>query len=166
MRSLLLVGCLIALASTACAEQVPEEFITFNRIAGGSRSSRAELKDPPTPAFEDIPSDLPANGSRIAYGDTASQNQFPYAAFVYGKGFACSGSLISQRVVMTAAHCVYRNGWTSKAADLRVMMGSPDYYNARAFGVKVRFNYFFKNKTTMAPSWILCGPFFIFLYFN
>jgi secreted trypsin-like serine protease len=44
--------------------------------------------------------------------------------------------LISPRVVMTAAHCIYKNNWTSKAQDVRVMLGSPDYYSARTFRVK------------------------------
>lgn len=150
MKYLLIVPCLAALLSIACAEQAPKEFITFRVNRNGRSSDRAHLKGLPIPAFEDIAeddasqpaagiiADLRANGSRIAYGNTASRGQFSYAAFVYGKNFQCSGSLISPRVVMTAAHCVYKNTWTTKAGDIRVMLGSPNYYDAKAFGVKVR----------------------------
>jgi secreted trypsin-like serine protease len=127
MKSWVTLGFLVALLSIACAESVPREFITFKR-----NSTPAPLSPGSEPNFQDTP----ANGSRIAYGDNASQGQFPFAAFVSGRNFACSGSLISPRVVMTAAHCVYKNGWTSKAGDIKVMLGSPDYYSSKAFRAK------------------------------
>ncbi|GLH16640.1 Blast:Serine proteases 1/2 [Gryllus bimaculatus] len=46
--------------------------------------------------------------SRIINGVQASRGQFPYQAALYlnGNGF-CGGSLISQRWVLTAAHCAF-----------------------------------------------------------
>jgi len=107
MKYSLIIPCLAALLSIACAAKVPKEFITFkvNRNRGSSRG--AQLEDVPIPTFEDIPEDdasqaavdivanLPANGSRIAYGNTASRSQFPYAAFVYGRNFQVKSSLTS-----------------------------------------------------------------------
>jgi secreted trypsin-like serine protease len=49
---------------------------------------------------------------RIANGEETSVGQYPWMALLEytvrdeGRTFACSGSLISKRHVLTAAHCV------------------------------------------------------------
>lgn len=43
--------------------------------------------------------------NRIFNGQDAMENEFPYMAFV-SAGFSCSGSLINEQFVLTAAHCL------------------------------------------------------------
>lgn len=49
--------------------------------------------------------------SRIFGGDFARDNQFPHQiAIIYKKQLRCGGSVISSTWVLTAAHCVLKNG--------------------------------------------------------
>lgn len=49
--------------------------------------------------------------SRVINGDDASPNQFPYLAYLVltkrGKTSECGGSIISEKHILTAAHCLY-----------------------------------------------------------
>ncbi|PVZ99798.1 hypothetical protein BB558_004171 [Smittium angustum] len=48
---------------------------------------------------------------RIINGQTASTNEFPFAASLQitfeGNGFSCGGSIINEKWILTAAHCMY-----------------------------------------------------------
>merc|ERR1711872_564375 len=60
------------------------------------------------------------NGNRIVGGTQASLNEWPWqVALMYGNSQFCGGSLINDRYVLTAAHCV--EGFT--AGDLSVRLG-------------------------------------------
>ena len=49
--------------------------------------------------------------SRILGGEEASKNGFPYACSIRVDGaHTCGGSIISNRNILTAAHCVFENG--------------------------------------------------------
>ena len=48
----------------------------------------------------------PATDHRIIGGKEASPNQFPWLVAIFADSWFCSGSLIGEEWVMTAAHCV------------------------------------------------------------
>ncbi|HEX5376769.1 MAG TPA: trypsin-like serine protease, partial [Solirubrobacterales bacterium] len=53
----------------------------------------------------------PGAQASIIHGDVASIAEFPSLAFIAARtgkdeGFACTGTVIAPRVVLTAAHCV------------------------------------------------------------
>jgi len=66
-----------------------------------------------------------AVGQRIVGGRDASEGQFPWQAQLHAKNtagevrLACGGTLISERVIVTAAHCVK----ASNIADYKVFLG-------------------------------------------
>lgn len=122
----------LAVISPAAWADASSDFIEMTRITAGSRSSRAAGPNDSGPV--DIPL---SNNSRIAYGQSASANQFPFASLVFGSNFQCSGSLIAPRVVLTAAHCVYgEGGWREPVSSLKVRNGNADAQDARQFNVK------------------------------
>ena len=49
---------------------------------------------------------------RIAWGEHAVENQFPFAVYLYAPHYACTATLIAPRVVLTAAHCVLEYGYS------------------------------------------------------
>ncbi|XP_065334592.1 brachyurin-like [Cloeon dipterum] len=59
------------------------------------------------PVYRDRPTFRVASHSKIIGGNIATPGQFPYQVglFIDGSGF-CGGSLISDTVILTAAHCV------------------------------------------------------------
>ena len=78
----------------------------------------------------------------IAYGDSAKPEQFPFAAFlIFGKSIVCSGSLISPRVVLTAAHCLldFSKFEAFKKEDIDIYLGSIEFGRVGTkYSVKVR----------------------------
>ena len=126
------------------------DFIQMKAISAEWQSSRAAGKNSSGAAPL-------SNNSRIAYGEMASTNQFPFAALVYGNTFQCSGSLVSPRVVLTAAHCVYdSNGWREPASQIKVRIGKADFQEAPKCNVKVRKNST-KNSASINPLHLLFG---------
>ncbi|EDV35249.1 uncharacterized protein Dana_GF22292 [Drosophila ananassae] len=63
---------------------------------------------------------------RILGGEDAVQGEFPWSVSVrYLKAHACSGSLISDSYILTAAHCVSNVGTTPvSTSDVQVRVGS------------------------------------------
>ncbi|MCF6810737.1 serine protease [Corynebacterium sp. MC-04] len=63
-------------------------------------------------AAKDVDSEM----ERIVGGRRASEGQFPFTAALYKDGsFICTSSIIGETTVLTAAHCVVRNGVTEPA---------------------------------------------------
>lgn len=67
-------------------------------------------------------------GVRSIYnGIKAIQNQFPYIVLTNSPQFYCAGVLISQRHVLTAAHCLMS---VTKGGSIKVTLGAHEYYGA------------------------------------
>ncbi|XP_063599805.1 serine proteinase stubble-like [Penaeus indicus] len=70
--------------------------------------------------------DEPQPGFRIIGGGYTRINEYPWqVALVYRKKFFCGGSLISDRHILTAAHCVF-GSFSAGINDLRVSIGDHD----------------------------------------
>ena len=158
MRSLFVLAaafCVASLASPAAAAAGPTTLVgnTLQSISfqEGPLSLSGEegrtVSTEPSLSLEDIISGLssPQTNSttsssptgRVAYGNLAPQGSFPFAAFVYNDHFYCSGSVISPRAVLTAAHCVYgSSGWRYSASEIRVRIGNVNVNDAVVYTVK------------------------------
>ncbi|KAI2805029.1 hypothetical protein BLOT_004018 [Blomia tropicalis] len=61
----------------------------------------------------------------IVGGEESTPNEWPWAIGIYRYGsFICGGSIINERYIMTAAHCVSRNGQTQPASSFQVLVGA------------------------------------------
>jgi secreted trypsin-like serine protease len=75
----------------------------------------------------------PAATTSVVNGEGAVRGSFPYLAFVYfregNEGEACSGTVVSSNVVLTAAHCVLdeARGVLRSAVGFKVVTGSVDW---------------------------------------
>lgn len=89
---------------------------------------------------EDLPSDGLTESDRIYGGDEAKVGQFPHQALLQLKQFGfvhvCGGSIISNRFVLTAAHC--QRSPHHSAYKYRVVTGAhrKDGINGTAYAVK------------------------------
>ena len=51
----------------------------------------------------------PNRGGRVVGGEETAPNEYPWmVAFYYSGKLYCSGSLVNDRYIITAAHCVRR----------------------------------------------------------
>ncbi|XP_030385831.1 transmembrane protease serine 12 [Scaptodrosophila lebanonensis] len=76
--------------------------------------------------YDNPPTEEPPVSTRIAGGSLATPGMLPYQAglllrLANGDGIQCGGSLITQRFVLTAAHCVF------DAVEGRVFLGATRY---------------------------------------
>lgn len=91
-----------------------------------------------------VTKDESAIDPRIVGGENAQEGQFPYQASIHNRiarDFFCSGSILSNRFVLTAAHCM-RN---RTPANIFAIVGT---LNRLKGGVAVEF-----NKITVHPGW-------------
>lgn len=65
---------------------------------------------------------------RLAGGEQAESFEFPFMTVVYHKSMSCSGAILSEEWIMTAAHCFYINHIHAlKASDVKVIAGLVNY---------------------------------------
>jgi hypothetical protein len=75
----------------------------------------------------------PAPTTSVVNGEVAAPGSFPYLAFVYfregSEGEACSGTVVSSNVVLTAAHCVLdeERGVLRSPAGFKVVTGNVEW---------------------------------------
>ena len=75
----------------------------------------------------------------IAYGQVAQPGQFPFVVYLELAYNACTGSLITPTVVLTAQHCIYDdNGKEVPLDSIHAYIGDVDYTQATKYGVKSR----------------------------
>lgn len=66
------------------------------------------------------------SSNRILGGSFASENEFPWQAYVQSSFGSCGGALISRRHVLTAAHCVVKPGEKLYADMIDIILGTND----------------------------------------
>lgn len=96
--------------------------------------------------------ELAALQRRIYNGQNARANEFPYIALIRTRGMYCGGALISDRFVLTAAHCVMN---LEQDERFTVVLGSHNYYvsDDDQKVVKLRANMkFWKHENFTMPS--------------
>lgn len=78
-------------------------------------------------------------GTRVVGGNTSDLSAYPWMASLFQKGvFSCGASLINDRYVLTAAHCVARADAREFEVFLRrpsITVGNPGEFRARVIKV-------------------------------
>lgn len=64
---------------------------------------------------------------RLAGGQEAEVFEFPFMVVIYHKIMSCSGAIISDEWVLTAAHCFAVSLLGIKASEVKVMAGLVNY---------------------------------------
>ncbi|XP_065208560.1 chymotrypsin-like elastase family member 1 [Planococcus citri] len=102
-----------------------------------------------TPDVEDSHMD------RVLNGENVPEGMLPHMAFLFGELGNCSGTLISEKFVMTAAHCTFDAVCPER--QIKIKLGSLDNTNdgtGRWYGVDRIYNHpYFKNSETDLKSW-------------
>ncbi|KAK9738389.1 Trypsin [Popillia japonica] len=107
--------------------------------------ARAEFQKVQPKVFPRLSVDLSLYNrqSRIVGGADSIPNEFPYQAALFleletGTGF-CGGSVISERYVLTAAHCVW------EVASIEVVLGANNIYNEEDTQIRMKSTEFIMN---------------------
>ncbi|XP_023021609.2 uncharacterized protein isoform X1 [Leptinotarsa decemlineata] len=105
----------------------------------GQRENKSEDRDLSRTSvlekFSSICGRQTANSDKIMGGTTSDLGEYPWMALLQytsnqGKKFGCGGTLISNRHILTAAHCVNRNILRAKRLELyKVILGEYDTRN-------------------------------------
>lgn len=83
-------------------------------------------------------------------GTKASKNQFPYLVYVRSPQFYCAGSLISERHILTASHCLMS---IRKGTSALVILGMDKNYGwGNSDGVRVWTSKFWMHENFSMPS--------------
>lgn len=86
----------------------------------------------------------------IHYGKVAKRHQFPYAVIVHSPRFFCSGALISNRHIITAAHCLMS---VRENTSVPVNVGAHEYYgNRQTDGKTIYASKFWIHENFKMPS--------------
>src|SRR5699024_9812113 len=65
------------------------------------------------------------NFGLIVGGSESTPNAWPWAVGLLRDGiFSCGGTILNQWYILTAAHCVSRNGITQPPTDFQVLIGA------------------------------------------
>lgn len=92
---------------------------------------------------------LPINSIfTIYHGNEAQPHQFPYVVLVQSPQFFCSGTLISDRHVLTAAHCLMSIKTGGKA---KVTVGAHEYRFGKTDGKLIYSNNFWIHENFSMP---------------
>lgn len=93
---------------------------------------------------------LALDGDRIVGGQQASRGQFPHQASlrrVRGRGHFCGGAIVSDRFVLTAAHCT--QGRFAIPAEVRVAVGGHRIFDGTLHNVSRIVNHPRYNSRSM-----------------